>query len=166
MKFISLLIVLIALFYYQSAATVRANEQAANETAVAEVEEYNQNIQKQEAELRDAIEQLEREKSGETENAAEPEILTYYLDGTYEGSGTGFGGPVSVSVAIENDTILSIDDTGHELEDPAYYDSARSVLSEIVKGQTLDVDTVSGATFSSAGLIEAVNDALTKAVRQ
>ena len=48
-------------------------------------------------------------------------------------------------------------------EDPAYYDQAVAVIDEMLKAQSSEVDTVSGATFSSTGLIEATEDALGKA---
>ena len=35
------------------------------------------------------------------------------------------------------------------------------MIDKIIEGQTLDVDTVSGATFSSRGIISAVKNALT-----
>ena len=50
-----------------------------------------------------------------------------------------------------------------EKEDAAYFDAASSLLDTILEEQSTDVDTVSGATFSSNGIIHATEDALRKA---
>jgi uncharacterized protein with FMN-binding domain len=68
-------------------------------------------------------------------------------------------------VTIEADSITQIDVLSAGGEDPAYYIQAESVLEEILKCQDTAVDTVSGATFSSSGLIEATRQALEKAVK-
>lgn len=85
------------------------------------------------------------------------------MDGTYEGSGTGFGGEINVSVTIAEGKLTAIDVLNADGEDPAYYDQAVAVIDEMLKAQSSEVDTVSGATFSSTGLIEATADALGKA---
>lgn len=48
-------------------------------------------------------------------------------------------------------------------EDSAYLSQGESVISAIISAQSTDVDTVSGATFSSTGIINAVIDAIGKA---
>lgn len=86
-----------------------------------------------------------------------------YKDGTYEGTGTGFRGTIKVSVTIKDSKIKSIKVLSKQ-DDPAYFNRAKSgVLAAIVKKQTTNVDTVSGATYSSNGLISAVRNALKKA---
>jgi uncharacterized protein with FMN-binding domain len=62
--------------------------------------------------------------------------------------------------AISQITVLSADG-----EDPAYYAQAESVLEEMLRQQSTEVDTVSGATYSSQGLIAATTQALEKAVK-
>ena len=59
--------------------------------------------------------------------------------------------------------LTAIDVLNADGEDPAYYDQAVAVIDEMLKAQSSEVDTVSGATFSSTGLIEATADALGKA---
>ena len=86
-----------------------------------------------------------------------------YKDGTYEGTGMGFGGEITVSVTVADGKVAEITVLSADGEDPAYYDQALAVLDEIVSAQSADVDTVSGATFSSTGLIDAAADALGKA---
>ena len=48
-------------------------------------------------------------------------------------------------------------------EDSAYLSQGENVINSIISEQSTDVDTISGATFSSTGILEAVNDALSKA---
>lgn len=87
-----------------------------------------------------------------------------YRDGTYEGSGTGFqGGTTTVSVTIQSGKIAQITTVSHQ-DSNSFYDRAYSVISgEILSRQTSEVDGVSGATYSSNGIKEAVADALGKA---
>lgn len=86
-----------------------------------------------------------------------------WADGTYEGTGTGFGGDVVLSVTVADGKISSIEVVSASGEDAAYFSMARELLDKIVKKQSADVDTVSGATFSSHGIIDAVTAALQKA---
>ena len=88
---------------------------------------------------------------------------TFYKDGTYTGSAQGFGGAIEVQVTLKDDEITDIQVTGASGEDSAYLSQAQSVISSIISAQSTDVDTVSGATFSSTGIINAVVDALGKA---
>lgn len=86
-----------------------------------------------------------------------------YSDGTYEGEATAFGGALKVEVTISNTAISNIEVTSHS-ETPGFYEKAfETVPAEIIQSQSTDVDTVSGATYSSVGIINAVNDALSSA---
>lgn len=86
-----------------------------------------------------------------------------YKDGTYYGSGTGFGGKLKVEVVIQNGKIVSVTLVENEGDDHPYIDNASALLQSIVAAQSTNVDAVSGATYSSAGLIEAVRNALAQA---
>ena len=86
-----------------------------------------------------------------------------YVDGVYEGTGEGFGGDVTVSVTVSDGRIDTIEVVSADDETPAYFAQAKAVLTSIRAKQTTDVDAVSGATFSSNGLKEAVENALSKA---
>ena len=81
-------------------------------------------------------------------------------DGVYKGTGTGYAGDITVSVQIKDKQIVSIDILSSS-DDEAFFSRAKTVIDKIIEGQTLDVDTVSGATFSSRGIISAVKNALT-----
>lgn len=85
-----------------------------------------------------------------------------FKDGTYIGVGEGYKGDVKVSVIIKNSKIYKINILSTE-DDEQFFSKARTLTSAIIRKQTADVDTVSGATFSSNGIIEAVSNALQKA---
>jgi uncharacterized protein with FMN-binding domain len=89
---------------------------------------------------------------------------TKYKDGTYTGSGTGFrGGTTTISVTIKNGQITNIETVSSE-DTPNFYNRASgTVINNIISSQSTSVDTVSGATFSSNGIISAVQDALNQA---
>ena len=82
-------------------------------------------------------------------------------DGTYTGEGQGFGGTIKVSVVIKDKTITEINVVSAEGEDAAFFGRAKGVIDKILSGQKTDVDVVSGATYSSRGIISAVKNALT-----
>ncbi len=84
-------------------------------------------------------------------------------DGAYRGSGKGFAGRITVEITIKNKTITSIKIVENQGDNDPYFSSAKGVLKEVVSKQSTNVDTVSGATFSSKGMLEAVNNALAKA---
>lgn len=85
-----------------------------------------------------------------------------YKDGTYTGSGTGFSGLITVQVVIEGGKITDITIVS-TTDDSPYIDNASALLKTIIATQSTNVDMVSGATYSSVGLISAVRDALQKA---
>ena len=84
-------------------------------------------------------------------------------DGTYEGSADGYSGTTTVSVTVSGGQVTDITVVS-ESDSPQFFSRAESILDTIVSDQSLEVDTVSGATFSSAGLLNAVYDALQSAV--
>jgi polyferredoxin/uncharacterized protein with FMN-binding domain len=88
-----------------------------------------------------------------------------YKNGTYTGSGIGFrGGTTSVSVTINNDKITNLT-TNYSEDTPRFYERVEPTLfDEIISSQSTSVDTVSGATYSSYGIMDAVADALNKAL--
>lgn len=85
-----------------------------------------------------------------------------YKDGTYTGTGKGYKGTVTAKVTISGGKIKTIDVSGSD--DAAYFGKAKNgIVNKIISGQTTNVDTVSGATYSSNGIISAVRNALKKA---
>lgn len=106
----------------------------------------------------------ERVTDAETENAAEDTQTATgsfeLADGVYKGSATGFSGPVTVAVTIMDKKIISIDILS-STDDEAFFNRAKGVIDRIIASQSFDVDVVSGATYSSNGIIGAVKNALT-----
>ena len=82
-----------------------------------------------------------------------------YPDGTYYGTAEGYLGDITVAVVIQNQTIQSVEILSNE-DDAAYFDRAKVVANRVVNQQTTGVDTVSGATYSSRGIINAIQAAL------
>lgn len=109
----------------------------------------------------------ERKTAAVTTKAPAPAVTPVsesgtYRDGTYTGTGTGFSGPITVQVVIEGGKIKDITVVS-STDDSPYLQNASALLKQIVALQSTNVDTVSGATYSSVGLISAVRDALQKA---
>ena len=106
----------------------------------------------------------ERVTDTETEDAAEDTQTATgsfeLADGVYKGSATGFSGPVTVAVTIMDKKIISIDILS-STDDEAFFNRAKAVIDRIIASQSFDVDVVSGATYSSNGIIKAVKNALT-----
>lgn len=105
--------------------------------------------------------------TGISSNGSTSVASTKYKDGTYTGTGTGYhGGTTKISVTISNGQISDIKTISNE-DTPRFYSSAESVMFNKIKSAgSTSVDTVSGATFTSNGIISAVKDALTQAESQ
>lgn len=84
-------------------------------------------------------------------------------DGTYQGSAQGYSGTTTVEVTVAGGQVTDITVVS-ENDSPQFFARAQALLDTIIGQQSLEVDAVSGATFSSAGLINAVYDALGSAV--
>lgn len=84
-------------------------------------------------------------------------------DGTWTGKAPGFKDEIEVSITTKDGKIVSADVLKINDSDFAVNDT-KSVLAEIVKkGSVSNVDVVSGATYTSKGIIAAVNAALASA---
>ncbi len=96
--------------------------------------------------------------------AATTAAVSYtYKNGTYTGTAYGYDGNITAVVTIENDVITSITASSDE-SDTWYFEQAQgSVISQILSQQQTSVDAVSGATYSSVGIMNAVQKALNSA---
>ena len=97
--------------------------------------------------------------TGSTTGSNSGQAESKYKDGEYTGSGPGYHGPVKVSVKIEGGKIRDISIL-ENTDDAEYFDRAKSLINDILNKQSTDVSVVSGATYSSNGIIGAVNSAL------
>ena len=143
LRVVNLLLILAVLGRYQQVAVVRAAAAAERQQEIREVEAYNASLQK-------AAQEAEEAEAG-------------IQDGTYEGSAFGFGDHITVSVTIKDGRITDIAVLDASGEDRPYYNQSLPLLDEMIDKQSTEVDTVSGATLTSEGLIGAVADALGKA---
>lgn len=89
-----------------------------------------------------------------------------YRNGKFTGVGTGWGGDIKVRVTIKSNQITALKVVSAKDETPSFLNQAKGVLNSILKKQSTSVDVVTGATFSSNGIIEAVNNALKQAEKQ
>ncbi|MGF0034013.1 FMN-binding protein [Bariatricus sp. SGI.154] len=88
-----------------------------------------------------------------------------YQDGAYTGEADGFGGPISVKVTIDGGKIGQIQILSADNEDGAYLSMAQDIIPAIIDAQSTEVDTISGATFSSTGIKNAAAQALEEAAK-
>ena len=81
-------------------------------------------------------------------------------NGTYTGQAYGYDGDIYVTVTIQGDKITNITARSDEFEPEYFEDAERTVIPSIINSQSTNVDAVSGATFSSQGIMKAVEQAL------
>lgn len=136
---------------------------------------YSRDKESQIAELESQVNQLQGEKEEILEAAKSSGKLGTeetsgtdgaYKDGTYTGSAQGFGGDIKVKVTVSGQKISAIDITQASGEDEAYLSMAKDIIGTMLDKQTTDVDTISGATYSSTGIKNAVAQALEGAAAQ
>lgn len=141
-RIINVLLIAVVLLVYQQQATARIR-------AVEECEEQNAAVMSGKAGPAAALFSNTHEEAGGSDQ-----------DGSYRGTGTGFSGDLTVEVTVEDAKItdVSIVDSA---DDSEYLDKASALLDEIVENQGIDgIDAVSGATFSSNGILDAFRDAM------
>ena len=105
------------------------------------------------------MEQPVEAASVEAEEEALPKLP--YADGVYVGSSRGYGGAVRVQVTMENGSITEVEvlDASHETKQ--FLRRAKRLLTAVVDAQSWEVDAVSEATYTSRGILGAVQNALT-----
>lgn len=146
-RFLSLFLILGILGVYQTIALARADQRAAIE---AQIKAEEKRRKEEEKALADEQARLAAAK---------------YIDGIYEGQGLGYGGDIKVKVTVKDGEIYTIDVTEHSGEDDEYFRLAIGMIDRIIEENDPEVDVVTGSTFSSEGLLEAINSALEKAAK-
>lgn len=149
---VNLLLILAVLWQYQQVALVRADAVSARQKEIDEANAWNTSV-------------LQAQQAAE-----EAEAESGLKDGTYEGTGLGFGDDITVQITISGGQMTisggqmtDITVLQHDGEDKPYYTQALTMLDKMLTAQTGDVDLVSGATLTCEGLRDAVQDALGKA---
>ncbi|MDD4844489.1 MAG: FMN-binding protein [Anaerotignum sp.] len=111
---------------------------------------------------KDTIPEAVSDNSGGTEDTTSGS----YIDGTYTGTADGYGPGLTVEVVIENGYIASVEVVAHNEKNERFYGEPVEVIpTEIVAAQSTDVDIITGATFTSNGIKNAVNNALANALK-
>ena len=104
-----------------------------------------------------------KEKAAKEAQAIGSEVSTEGLkDGEYEGTATGYGGPLTVRITVKGGKLTDIKVVS-QTETPEYFNRAKAVIGKILNSGNVNVDSVSGATISSNAIKKAVADALSKA---
>lgn len=117
------------------------------------------NSKDQVARLQAELERVEPKLQNDGRRSAPAE----YQDGVYSGEAEGFGGPISLEVTITDGRIADIQILSAEGEDGVYFSMAENMIPTVLERQSPEVDTISGATFSSNGIRNAMKQALGKA---
>lgn len=107
--------------------------------------------------------ELEKQQQVDLEQEQTSKTDSKYQDGVYEGEAKGFGGPIVMQAVIEDGKLTELNIVSADKEDEAYLNAASTLIDNILEVQSADVDVISGATFSSNGIIEATTEALRKA---
>ena len=113
-----------------------------------------------------SAEAADASSSGETnKHAAELNpVISFgsdYADGTFIGTGVGFNGDVTIAITMQDGKLVSLAVVQSD-DDEEYFSRAEALLATVVAKQSTAVDTVSGATYSSKGILAAIENALAK----
>lgn len=156
---LQLAVIVGALFFYQNQLNLKAAKVHAEVKEQEAVQAKEQLVY-----LQEQLDQMQAEL-GEVSADAAAEKESGYLDGTYTGEGNGFGGTIRTEIVISDGKLTEINILDADGEDAAYLDMAKGVIPRMLEQQSASVDTISGATFSSGGIIDAVKQGLAEAVK-
>ena len=100
--------------------------------------------------------------SGSTTPApSETGSAAIFTPGTYEGTGKGYGGDIKVSVTVDETSITDIE-VVEQTETEGVGGAALPILvDKVLSAQSVNIDGVSGATYTSDGFLTAVREAIT-----
>lgn len=91
--------------------------------------------------------------------AVVPSAASALKDGIYEGEAAGYSGTTRVRVTVSGGKISAVEVVSHG-DSSSYFSRAKAVIDKVINKQSTDVDTVSNATYSSWGILNAINNAL------
>ncbi len=97
--------------------------------------------------------------SSQQESTQVGEIAKDLSDGVYYGSGEGYQSTITVAVTVASGKITDVRIVSHA-DDAPYVARAEKLIPNIISQQSADVDTISGVTFSSRGILSAAKDAM------
>ena len=97
--------------------------------------------------------------------AEDESVKVDYEDGTYTATGEGYMDEIEIEIEISEGAIESIEVLSHgeteSIAEPAFEDLIEAAKS----AQSAEIDTVAGATGSSSGFIEALEEVLSNAIK-
>ena len=102
----------------------------------------------------------EQEESEDKQSFIEAGRFQNLTDGIYTGSADAFRGDVEVQVTVEKQKVTDISILSYCDTEEYFFRAAPAVIEQMKAEQSLNVDAVSGATYSSNGVIHAVANAL------
>ena len=149
-RLLNLVIVAALLIVYQGVAIAHEKQE--------EIAQLNVEIEELEA----TVSAYEKAYSGDEEESEDGG--SGFIDGAYTGTSAGYGGDITVEVVVEDGAIAEVNIVSADGEDQEYMDMAMQVAEDIVSEQSVEVDTVTGATLSSIGIRNAAILALQQAV--
>ena len=105
------------------------------------------------------VHKVGEEKKAIAEKTDKKETIKRISSGNAD-SGDGFGGEIKVRLTVKDNKLEKVEILSAENETKDYLESAKKILDDVIDKQSVDVDTVSGATLSSNGIISAMKDAI------
>lgn len=155
-KTVNMILIIGMLLGYNQIVLYRQKTEEAN-SLKAQLKDANTMVKNAENKINASGQSGDQKESPSIDNSG-------YKNGTYRGQAKGFGGQVVVDVEIIDGNISKVNIVSANKEDKAYLDMSKGVIDEIEGSRSTEVDVISGATFSSNGIINAVKDALEKIV--
>lgn len=148
---------------YNEQETASAEELLDNEQSLSSEAEVISSSDSEELEGDNTPNEDKSNENKSVEDIAETnESISPYQDGVYTGVGRGFKGDITMEVEVVSGEITRVEVVSHR-DDRKWFNRANRVVPQsIVDEQSSDVDTVSGATYTSLGMIEGAEEALSK----
>lgn len=108
-----------------------------------------------------SAEATEAETTDSDSSSAEENQL--YKPGTYTAEADGYGGAIQVSVEVDGEKILKVEILSDSETDGIGSKAIEQLPAQIIEKQSVEVDSIAGATLSSEGIKKAVTKALNTA---
>ncbi|SFE80501.1 FMN-binding protein [Peptostreptococcus sp. D1] len=137
----------------------KLNDSRADASKNSDLSESNNGSNNGGSEGNTASKEQSKNSSSSNQNGDDSSSGSKFKDGTFSGSAQGFKGDVKVNVVVSGGKITTIDVVENP-DDEEYFSKAKTLIDEIINTQSTDVNVVSGATYSSNGIINAVANAL------
>ncbi len=98
--------------------------------------------------------------SSSSDDSATTESSGIYTPGTYTGEGNGFGGTVSVTITVDENSITAVEAAGDSETASVGGAALEELAAQVLEAQSAEIDGVSGATYTSDGIAEAAAAAI------